>query len=869
MLQPGTMIGPYKVVSALGAGGMGEVYRAHDARLGREVAVKVLPERLSHDTVRLRRFEREARAAAALVHPNVLAIYDVGTNEGQPYIVTELLEGQTLRELIREKLTISKAVELAIEIANGLAAAHERGVVHRDLKPSNVMVTRAGVVKILDFGLAKLTEAAFATGELTEAPTEEPATGTGAAIGTTGYMSPEQVRGKPADHRADIFALGCVMYEMLAGRRPFTADTPADIAAAILSRDPPSLTGAERAIPPTLDRIVQRCLEKRPDDRFQSARDVAFALQAAGSTLRDSAAVRQLERTDRSVAVRVPLKAVAIVVMLLLAAAAVYLVRRWTAVPPMPEVKHVAIMSFTADANEAGLMPIATGLTRVVADGLSLIEQEASGQFWVVPLSEARDRGVKTPQDAYRTFNVTVAVTGRVGRNGNRLHLALAALEPGTGKTLRTAVVEDSTSNVSSFQNGLVQRVARMLDIDVSNDMSKRLTATATTVSQAFQAYLKAVSALSSPKTVNNAKQAVGLLVAATQQDPLFVPARAELGRAYLQLFKTTRHPIWLDRASAEGERMVKGNGRPEGYRLLAAADRAAGHLPEAVTELEHAESLSPSEAALHMELAAAYRAAGRLADAERQYQRTIFLRPGYWPDHNALALFYLHQGRYEAAATQWRQVIACAPQLASGYTNLAVAYYALGRYEETRKALERSIAIEPDQTALANLGTLYFNEARFADAAAMLERATKEPGCTYKTWGNLAFAYKFGVAPEKAEVTFRRAAQLAEAKLAQSPNDLQVSTDLADYDAMLGQPEAGLKLIEPVIAANPEDPQLVADIAECLWDLGDHSRAFEWVHRAFAAGVERGRFEKRPTLRDLVADPRYQRLVEESKNKE
>ncbi|HSD29932.1 MAG TPA: serine/threonine-protein kinase [Vicinamibacteria bacterium] len=279
-LQTGARLGAYEIRGALGAGGMGEVYRAWDGRLGREVAVKVLPESAATNPDRLRRFEQEARAAGALNHPNVLAVYDVGSHESLPYIVSERLEGDTLRTQIRAGgLTPRKAVEHAIQIARGLAAAHQRGIVHRDLKPENVFVTRDGHVKILDFGLAKLRGDAPSDPEA-ETATHE--TRPGVVLGTVPYLSPEQVRGLPADARSDIFALGSVLYEMLARRRAFTGETTAEIETAILREEPPDLSTIDPRIPTTLDRVVRRCLEKRPEDRFQTAQDVAFALDAVG-----------------------------------------------------------------------------------------------------------------------------------------------------------------------------------------------------------------------------------------------------------------------------------------------------------------------------------------------------------------------------------------------------------------------------------------------------------------------------------------------------------------------------------------------------------------------------------------------------------
>ena len=279
MLAPGSRIGPHEIVAPLGAGGMGEVYRAHDGRLGRDVAVKVLPPALAADPDRLKRFEQEARAAGALSHPNLLTVFDVGLHEGGPYIVFELLRGATLRQVLDKGAPpLRKALDYGAQIAHGLAAAHEQGIVHRDLKPDNLFVTDDGRVKILDFGLAKLVRA-LDGGVRSEEATASEITDAGAVVGTVGYMSPEQVQGQAADHRSDVFALGCVLYELISGRRAFKGDSAVETLHAILKEDPPELSGTV-ALPPALGRIVGRCLEKDPDERFQSARDLAFALQA-------------------------------------------------------------------------------------------------------------------------------------------------------------------------------------------------------------------------------------------------------------------------------------------------------------------------------------------------------------------------------------------------------------------------------------------------------------------------------------------------------------------------------------------------------------------------------------------------------------
>jgi eukaryotic-like serine/threonine-protein kinase len=275
----GQLLGHYRVLEKIGSGGMGEVYRATDSRLGRDVAIKILQASLASDPDRLRRFEQEARAAAALNHPNIVAVYDVGMHEGSPYIVSELLEGHTLREhLLRGRLSRRQAADFGLQIANGLAAAHDKHIIHRDLKPENLFITRDGRMKILDFGIAKLT-----TPELNDErslATLTTQTRSGSVLGTVAYMSPEQLRGKSVDHRSDIFSFGTVLYEMLAGQRAFSGETEVDTITAVLREDPPEIRLGGNDVPAAFDQIVRHCLEKEPDNRFQSARDLAFALKA-------------------------------------------------------------------------------------------------------------------------------------------------------------------------------------------------------------------------------------------------------------------------------------------------------------------------------------------------------------------------------------------------------------------------------------------------------------------------------------------------------------------------------------------------------------------------------------------------------------
>ena len=332
LLAPGTRLGPYQIVGLLGEGGMGEVYRARDLRVKREVAIKVLPRSYSSDPERLQRFQREAEATAALNHPNVLSLYHVGEQDGAPYLVTELLQGETLRKKLRSgRFAPMKALACAVQIAHGLAAAHEKGIVHRDLKPENVFLVKDGRVKILDFGLAKLTRPQ--PGSDPDSTVFESQTAPGEILGTVGYMSPEQVRGQPADARSDIFAFGAILYELLVGKRAFQKPTPAETMSAILNEDPPGISQLTANIPPALQRVVHRCLEKNPEQRFQAASDLAFALESLSDS--SSYSVGGVARAEPR-ASRLWLAAAGVALAMVTA-----LIAWWRTPPPIPVVEDV------------------------------------------------------------------------------------------------------------------------------------------------------------------------------------------------------------------------------------------------------------------------------------------------------------------------------------------------------------------------------------------------------------------------------------------------------------------------------------------------------------------------------------------------
>jgi serine/threonine protein kinase len=389
-ISPGTHLGRYEIRSLLGAGGMGEVYSARDPKLNRNVAIKVLPPGFSGDADRLRRFEQEASAAGALNHPNILAIYDVATHRGSPYVVSELLEGETVRaRLSGAGIHARKALDYALQITSGLAAAHEKGIVHRDLKPENLFISKDGRVKILDFGLAKLTEPKAGSEAPTGDSTRPLHTQAGVLLGTAGYMSPEQVCGQPVDQRSDIFSFGAVLYEMLAGRRAFRGNSQVEMLNAILKEDPPELSAVNNPIAPAVERIIRHCLEKNPDHRFQSTRDLAFAIEA----LTDHSGPRAATLGAPQPKSRERLALIAVSVFLLVSLAAIgFLVTRLGRAPaeanvirfsvPLPEKTALAVdveqhnLSISPDGRHLAFIAASEGQNRLWVRSLDTLSAQ-------------------------------------------------------------------------------------------------------------------------------------------------------------------------------------------------------------------------------------------------------------------------------------------------------------------------------------------------------------------------------------------------------------------------------------------------------------------------------------------------------------
>ncbi len=856
----GRTLDRYEIVDLVGAGGMGAVYRARDTELGREVAIKVLGDNVLGSKAAQDRFAREARTIAGVSHPNILDIHDFGTTDGITYAVMELLEGRNLREWTHHRsVSIHQALEIATSVCEGLGAAHGHGVIHRDIKPENIFITTDGKVKILDFGLARPVrtehgpdvETATLFSEITE---------DGTVVGTSGYMSPEQARGLALDCRSDIFSLGCVLYELFGGRHPFRRDTKADTLTAILTEEPEPLSSHCEGLPPAVEFIVHRCLKKDPDNRFESARDVAYALRALSETSTTALPPAQLaEPKPRHVGRWL---AIAILAIALVTAVGVQL---YKLIPvPLPQPMGVTVTRFESSGDEL-LEKTAAGLTELVAAGLELVQESSPTLAWVVPPHAAEGRDPARLGEQAKVLSVNVGVTGRLRRDGNKLLLELWAVDPATGRKMGHASIEEDVGNVSALQIEPIIQTAEMLGENLDQATIDRLARFQTNVTDAFGGYLTGTGAAVLADDEIEVVDGLEILEGAIAADPTYLPARIELARACLKAQRLTGNGMWLDRGLAEAQRALSGEQPPvDAYLVMGQLHRRAGDLGAAIDAYSRAAELAPGNPEAHFRLGRSLQSAGRFDDADRELQRVVYLRPGYWPDHHWLAELYQIQGRYDAAANQYRRVIELAPDHDAGYLNLGGVYLAQGRTDDAREAFETALRVLPEDNyiALANLGAIYFEESRFADAAEMFERALAMDDTNSWVWGNLGFAYKNAGDTERAQDPLRRAVELAEDGVAEL------------YPAMTLNYSSVWRAITPPwanTASRPRHPRLghrhrhdrPADSSpkspRRSRTLDDREAGADVGGAGLCLGVPPTRFQNRPSLRGLLADPRYQ----------
>jgi serine/threonine protein kinase/tetratricopeptide (TPR) repeat protein len=678
-LARGARLGPYEVLGPLGAGGMGEVYRARDTRLGREVALKVLPDEVSSDRQRLARFQQEARMASALSHPNIITIHDVGESEGSSFIVMELAEGRTLRALVASgPLPMPRLLQVGAQVAEGLAKAHAAGVVHRDLKPENIVVTADGLVKILDFGLAKLAPSASGA-DAREGTTVSRITDPGTVVGTVSYMSPEQASGEPVDFRSDQFALGAILYELATGRGPFQRGTAAETLTAILREEPPPVASLNPQTPPGLARILERCLAKDPSRRYAATLDLARDLREERDRLSvpSGAAVPAARRKPR-------LPFLLLVAGLLVAVAAAWLLVRLA--PGRGAIDSLAVLPFVNASGDPGLDYLSDGLTENLINSIS----QVSTLKVIARSSVFRYKGKDvTPEKVARELGVRAVLVGRVSEHGDQLSVSVELVDAAENVHLWGAQYERKPSDLLATEEDIAREISENLRPRLTGEERRRLTRGHTEDAEAYRLYLKG-RYFWNQRTKEDLHRSIDYFRKAIDRDPTYALAYTGLADAYgtLGLFYYGFAPP------------------PETFPLAREAARKALELDPSLGEAHN----SLANVLLFYDW--------DWASAGQEFRRALELDPAdsnarHWYSHYLLVL-----GRFDESLAQAKRAVEQDPISAMMTTHLGEHYHLARQDDLAVSQIERALELNPRfPAAHVLLGEAYEEQHRYAEA--------------------------------------------------------------------------------------------------------------------------------------------------------
>lgn len=872
-LPAGRRVGQYQIIQKIGAGGMGVVYKALDLKLERTVALKFLPYEIGVSEKNKERFLREAKTASALDHTNIGVIHGIEeTGDGQLFIVMAYYEGESLAEkLSRGPLPVREAVEIAIQIARGLAEAHAHNIVHRDIKPSNVMITSQAAAKIVDFGIARVFTATLATQSQ------------GVAAGTVGYMSPEQAMGKSVDQRSDIWSLGIVIAEMTSGRNPFQRDTVTALLLAILNQPPEPMPD----LPIELRKIIYRALAKDPAARYADCLEMLVDLEnfrstilagaasaavdpfAPTETLRPAEFQKYVERASAPTwetgvprrrisrwwiaAAGVPLLIVAVLL------AIPSLRARFDAPLFGSTEKHIAVLPFDNIGNDPANTPLAEGLMDSLSSTLSNLDV-GNQSLWVVPSSVVRAREVDDPSAVLRELGATLAVKGSIEREGRDVQLTINLINAKTLRQIGSMQLEDPTGDLATLQNEAVSRLAKLMGIAVTPDMLKNTGGKVNPA--AYQSYLTALGYIQRYDKPGNLNLAVAALNDAVKTDPSFALGYAGLADAYRHKYGVDPNPKWVDEAEADAEKAVQLDPHLSAVHITLARTQAMlGKYDLALEEFQRALQLDPHNPDALQGMAGTYERMGRIAEAEATFKQATALRPDYWDAYNSLGLFYDRQKRYADAVAQYRRVIDLTPDNAQAYSNLAGAYLDMDDpkvYQQAEQALNKSISLSPSYAAYANLGTLYYGEKRYSESAAMTEKALQFNDKDLFVWDNLASTYEW--LKENSKATAARAKELAlvQQNVKMMPKDAGLQSLLGILYAQKGLRNEAMDSLRMALALAPDDTAVLENVGEAYEDLGNRGEALKYVEEGLVKGYSLDRLKNDSAMQRLLADPNF-----------
>ena len=846
-LVAGSRLGPFEVVAPLGAGGMGEVFLARDSRVGREVALKVLPRDVATDPEKVARFGREARLLAQLNHPNVAALYEFEREGSTSFLVLEYVPGETLAErLARTRPGVREALETARQVAVALEAAHRRGIVHRDLKPSNVKVTPEGQVKLLDFGLAKALASGVSPAR-PRGPAPDSDTHDGLVVGTVAYMSPEQARGETVDERTDLWSFGCLLFELLTGRQAFSGSSISDVLAAVLVREP-AWEALPAQTPPAARQLLQRCLRKEAGQRPPSAAAVAAEIAGVLSGHSLAAETRELGGSVVPRRRRRARRAAVFVLAVAAVAAASFAAVRLLGRRPVPGGRE------GAGARVLAVLPFRdlTGAPDgpLVADGLAeTLSARLSGARGVQVLTPLATASFRDDPDASRLssrLGASHVLRGSIQRSGDDVRVAWLVENASGGAPLGGDTQTGSARDLFALQDRVAARVVAALHAGAPPPGP-----VGPSTASAQERYLVALGHLQRYQDAASVDAAVAQLEGLAAEERDWAPAHAALARAYLARKLVTREPRWvaLAREACLAAERIDAS-LPEVQLTMARLATESGDPEGAAKAFRNVLAGRPDDVEALLGLADSLLRAGRTEEAEKAARRAAAAAPGYWAAHNKLGVVLVTAGRVEGAVAAFRRAVALAPENARGLVNLGSALVLAGRLPEAAETLRKSVALAPTAEGLSALGTVEYHRGRFDEAVSVLEEAVALAPDYSTLWVNLGDARRWSARSRpKAAEAFAKAIGTAEAELRANPRDADARLSLALAYAKTGRAAEARPHLDAALAADPENPDRLVQAAVVEAVSGRVAQAAGLLRRAERAGAPAWQIAADPEL--------------------
>ncbi len=864
-IHTGTDFGPrYHVESLLGSGGMGKVYKARDRELDRTVAIKVLRPDLMTDAQAMQRFKHELLLASSISHPNILRIHDLGEYNAVKFISMAYVDGGDLTQLLHRegRLPLPRTLNIMKQLAAALAAAHGVSVVHRDLKPQNILLDRDDHIYVSDFGIAKTLES-----------DRTRVTRTGAVLGTPLYMSPEQVEGKPVDHRSDLYTFGLIFYEMLTGVLPFSGDTTFQLMYQRVHEVPKRPELVIPDLPPYLSRICLKCLEKEPAKRYQSAGEILADLEFQHAPTQ----TRTVQITLPVVSSKTWLISAGALVLLIAGLLAVPPVRNFlfhpktsepvSGIPSLQQGKFVAVLPMRILGDPSSLNYVADGLVEALSAKLFQLHDMHTASAAEVQKALPNNTSPAPPSlnELARHLGVNLVISGTIQGSGDKLRIVANLDDVAGGRRVWTQEFSGVQQDLLTLEDQIYAGLVEALALKPTSEESARATPHPTENIEAYDLYLKGRSAMRGQQDVKNIQAAVGFYEQALKKDPSFALAYAGVADASLIMYHEKKDSFWSQKALAAAQQAERLNDNlPEVHFSLGNVYTASGKGAEAVSELKRALQLAPNSDEGYRGLGKAYLALGQKNLALQAYQKAIELNPYYWVNYNYAGQAYSRLGEYDKALASFQRIIELEPDNSFGYLNTGMAYFQQGKYEQCIRFFQKALQIQPHYMTYSNLGTAFFFLKRYAESVPMFEKAVEMNQNDSMLMGNLADAYRWSGQPDRANATYERAIALGFKQLQVNPRDANVLEQLGLYYAKKGDAIQALDFMRRARALSPADVNMIYNQAVVFAIGGRTAEALKALREALQKGYSLEEIKSDPELGTLQALPEFKKLVAE-----